>query len=93
MKTLFDYNPTDSELKELFGFDKESNSMAYGFSIMNLPIVDYLKNTSGEERILDVALLLEHRGDIDSASKLWAKIPLVEEQYRGGFDNRIISVD
>lgn len=88
MKTLFDYTPTNAELVELFGFDEKANAMAYGFSIVALPVKEYDARTTAEERLLDVAQLLELRGQRDEAIAIWKQIPDVERQYRSGFDNK-----
>jgi hypothetical protein len=87
MKTIFDNKPTNQELKELFSFDENSNTMAYGFSIVPLTVEDYVRITSSEEKLLDLAQLFELRGDQIAADKIWKQIPDIESQYRGGFDN------
>lgn len=89
MKTIFDYNPTDKELKELFGFDRKTDSMAYGFSIFPLPNKDYEKENDDEGRLLDLAKLFEYRGQTNEAAEIWAKIPDVARQYRGSFDYKV----
>ena len=86
MKTIFDYNPTDAELIELFGFDKEADTMAYGFSVFKLPNSDYDKENSNEGKLLDLALLFEHRELLDEAKAIWKQIPDIDRQYHGGLD-------
>jgi len=86
MKTIFDYNPTDNELVELFGFDKKSDSMAYGFSVFLLPVADYLNENSAEGKLLDVAKLLDLRGLTQEALEIWKQIPDIARQYKCGFD-------
>lgn len=93
MKTIFDFNPTEIELKELFGFNTETDSMSYGFSIIPQPNSEYSTTTSTEEKILDIALLLELRGEQKVANEFWSKIPDVARQYRHGFDNQITFVN
>lgn len=85
--TLFDYTPTNAELVELFGFDEKANAMAYGFSIVALPIKEYDDRTTKEEKLLDIAQLLELRGEQEEAAAIWKQIPDIERQYRGGFDD------
>ncbi|WP_131535498.1 hypothetical protein [Pedobacter nototheniae] len=87
MKTIFDYNPTNPELVELFGYDKKSDSMAYGFSVLLLPVKDYKVENSEEGTLLDLAKLLEHRGLVKEADEIWSKIPDIERQYRAGHDH------
>jgi len=89
MKTIFDYNPTQEELIDLFGLDKESDSMAYGFSVFLLPNKTYDQENSEEGKLLDLAKLFEFRGLESEAKEIWAKIPDVERQYRGGIDHTI----
>lgn len=89
MKTIFDYEPSDKELKELFGFDNEADTMAYGFSIFPLPNKDYDRENDDEGKLLDLAKLFEYRGQKEQAAEIWAKIPDVARQYRGGFDYKI----
>ncbi|MFC4213043.1 hypothetical protein ACFOWA_17740 [Pedobacter lithocola] len=86
MKTIFDYNPTESELIELFGFDKETDTMAYGFLVFKLPIKNYDKENSEDGKLLDLALLFEKRKLLNEANAIWKQIPDIEKQYRGGFD-------
>lgn len=85
--TLFDYTPTTAELVELFGYDEKANAMAYGFSIIALPIKEYDDRTTKEEKLLDIAQLLELRGKHEEAAAIWKQIPDIERQYRGGFDD------
>lgn len=85
--TLFDYTPTNAELVELFGYDEKANAMAYGFSIVALPIKGYNDRTTKEEKLLDIAQLLEFRGKQEEAAAIWKQIPDIERQYRGGFDD------
>lgn len=93
METIFDYNPTKEELVELFGYDEANNTMAYGFAIWQLPIDEYANNTSDEEKLLDLAKLHELRNETQKAKSLWAQIPDIERQYRGGFDDKAYPVD
>lgn len=88
METIFDYNPTDEELVELFGYDKQTESMAYGFSVFLLPIKTYDQENSNDGKLLDLAKLLELRGLQEAAKEIWANIPDIESQYRSGFDYR-----
>lgn len=92
MKTIFDYKPTDKELAELFRYDKDSEMMVYGFSIVPQPIDTYNASTSKEEKILDLAQLLELRGQQSEADALWEQIPEIALQYRHGFDNVSVPV-
>lgn len=87
MKTIFDYNPTNPELVELFGYDKKSDSMAYGFSVFLLAVKDYNFENNDEGKLLDLAKLLEHRGLVKEANEVWSKIPDIERQYRAVHDN------
>ncbi|WP_316851183.1 hypothetical protein [Pedobacter agri] len=86
METIFDYNPTDEELVKLFDYDRQSDSMSYGFSVFSLPNKDYDKENSDEGKLFDIAKLLELRGMKKEASTIWSKIPDVQRQYKGGFD-------
>ncbi|RZJ83795.1 MAG: hypothetical protein EOO20_22170 [Chryseobacterium sp.] len=86
MKTIFDYNPTNRELVELFGFDEVSNSMAYGFCVLLLPVERYDDVNPDDAKLLDLAKLFEHRGMKKEAAAIWSKIPDIERQYKGGFD-------
>ena len=88
METIFKYQPTPEELIELFSFDKETDMMSYGFSIIPLPISDYSKSTD-EEKLLDLAKLFELRGESLLSKEIWKQIPDIERQYRGGFDYNI----
>jgi hypothetical protein len=88
MKTIFEYAPTIEELVDLFGYNEKTDAMAYGFSIVALPVKEYDARTTKEEKLLDVAQLLELRGQRDEAIAIWKQIPDVERQYRSGFDNK-----
>lgn len=89
MKTIFDHNPSSDELKSLFNFNEINQTMIYGFSIVPIKKDDYDNIASNDEKLLDLAQLLEHRGQNEEAKKIWAKIPDIERQYRGGFDYEI----
>jgi len=92
MKTIFDYNPSEKELIELFGFDKRSDSMAYGFSVFLLPNKNYEKENTDDGKLLDIAKLLEFRGQKEEAADIWVQIPDIERQYRSGFDYQVVTV-
>jgi len=87
METIFDHNPTDAELKELFSFNKSENTMCYGFSVIPLPIDRYDSVASSNEKKLDLALLFELRGNQAKADEIWAVIPEIEREYKCGMDN------
>jgi hypothetical protein len=91
MKTIFDFSPTDAELLELFGYNKESDSMAYGFSVFSLPNKDYKKENNRDGMLLDLAKLFELRGQQKEAADIWVQIPDIERQYRSGFDYEVIT--
>ncbi|WP_374164841.1 hypothetical protein [Arcticibacter sp. MXS-1] len=92
METIFTFNPTDKELHHLFSYNCADNTLAGGFSIIPGPRDDYEAVKSEEEKVFDIAKLLEYRGD-ERAKEYWAKIPEIELEYRWGFDNLQIPVD
>jgi len=75
MNTIFEINPTDEELKALFSYDPQTESMTYGFSIIPAKKQAYEKLVSEDEAILDLTQLLELRGYQATADKLWNHIP------------------
>lgn len=89
MKTIFDYNPTDAELTELFFYDPSDKQLIPGTKLFPVPASSY-DSISDDEKKLDVAQLLEYRGERDAAAQLWAQIPDLHRQWKGGFDNEMI---
>ncbi|WP_231464736.1 hypothetical protein [Pedobacter sp. Leaf132] len=89
MKTIFDYKPTQEELKELFSYNETERTMTYGFSIIPIDKHHYISIVNAEEALFDIAQLLELRSDSVEARKIWKQIPEIEKQYRAGFDNNI----
>ncbi|WP_374166540.1 hypothetical protein [Arcticibacter sp. MXS-1] len=91
MKTIFDFNPTNEEMFDLFSYDKDARTLICGFSVLPVPLERYQESASDKGKIFDIALLLEHRND-PKAKKYWAKIPDIEQQYRWEFDDQQIPV-
>jgi hypothetical protein len=93
MKTIFDYNPTDTELTELFDYDEAAQTLSPGFTVFRKPVADY-NNINDDEKLLDVAKLLEYRGETDAAAVIWAKIPDLHRQWTwANNDNQNIAVE
>jgi len=90
MKTIFNYDPTDAELVELFGYDAQGMTLTAGTSVFPKPVAEY-NNISDEEKLLDIAQLLELRGQKAAAAELWGQIPDLHFQWRCGFDYQMIA--
>lgn len=86
MKNIFDFNPSEKELSELFGYVKADDMFTPGFCSAPIALKDYNKVISEEEKAFDAAKLLEYRGNKKEAAKYWAKIPEFKEEYQRGFD-------
>lgn len=84
METIFGLRITEPEMRQLFGYDKASNSMTYGFSVFRLPLEDYTEINSTDGILLDLALLFEHKNLQNEAEKVWSRIPDIKRQYKGG---------
>ena len=92
METIFNFNPSDKELSELFAYDKKAGTLNPGFSVVPVLKEDYQSSVSENEAIMDIAQLLEYRNDTQ-AKEYWQRIPEIERQYRGGFDNQLTTSD
>lgn len=79
METIFDHNPTNSELIELIdGMSKEEYT------------ADWLY--SKEHSLLDITLLYESRNDETKAKQYRDLIPDLYHQWKWGLDNVSIAV-
>jgi len=90
METIFDYNPTASELKAI-GIDYISMTLRHGLNLPDPVSKDvYQAAITQDAAYLDLALLFEHRADQEQADAYWQKIPALQEQYLLGFDELAI---
>lgn len=79
METIFDHNPTKSELVDLAdGMTKD----------------EYLSHwmCSKEHSLLDIVLLYETRNDADTAKRYRDLIPDLYQQWQWGLDNVSIAI-
>ncbi|MBS1746038.1 MAG: hypothetical protein JST21_07710 [Bacteroidetes bacterium] len=90
METIFDYNPTSSELDEI-GINSITLMLRHGIDIPKPVSKDaYIDAVSQDDAYFDLALLFELRGLQKQANKYWAKIPDRHQQYLFGFDDLTI---
>lgn len=89
METIFDYNPTTSELDEI-GIDTIVLMIRHGINIPRPVSKDaYIDAVSQDDAYFDLGLLFEIRGLKKQAKKYWAKVPDRHQQYLLGFDYKI----
>lgn len=91
METIFDHGVTDKEIKKC-GFLDDWQRIRHGIDFVE-PITrqQYLDKITQEAAYFDIALLLEERNK--SAKKYWSKIPEKAQEYKLGFDYKIIEKD
>ena len=81
METIFDYNVTERELIDIFGFDKNDNTITHANYTTPIDIDEYKKLNERVELLNDIAVLLEERGQKSKAKKIWKQIPKKEITY------------
>ena len=90
METIFDFNPTVSEL-EAIGIDSISMTLRHGINLSDTVSKDsYLNAVSQDDTYFDLALLFEFRNHQKQADEYWAKINERHQQYLLGFDDLVI---
>lgn len=77
METIYDHNPTQSELKEL-GLDFRSKE-------------EYLKILDQDSMWFKLALLFRLRKDKQNENRAWSHIPDQRDEFLRGFD--VIDLD
>jgi hypothetical protein len=90
METIYDHNPTASEL-EAIGIDSVSLSIRHGVSIAD-PVTKntYTAAVTTEDAYFDLALLFQHRNDQKTANAYSSKVPDRMQQYELGYDYSIV---
>lgn len=91
METIFDFNPTDTELIDILGYNNKTDELYLPLSEGIATINEYATIVSNEGRIFNIAVLLESRND-ERSKEYWSQIPDIELQYRLGFDDEQIRV-
>lgn len=92
METIFDYNPTPSELDDI-RFDSLSFCQKFGINL-SVPLTRelYLQHITQDFAYYDLACLFEFRDQMIKAQEYWDKLP-VEFQHDGlGDDYQILAV-
>jgi hypothetical protein len=92
MVSIFDYNITVQELKDI-RFDSLSLCQKFGIEI-DQPLTPqlYLQLVSQQNAYYDLALLFEFRDDQASADEFWAKLPEKLRYKYLGFDYEIVAI-
>lgn len=86
METIFDHNPTQSELNAL-RFDALSFTLKFGIELNEELTTDSYKNHITKEfAFYDLACLFEERGDMDKAEQYWQQLPKAYKEYGLGYD-------
>ena len=92
METIFDHNPTQSELNTL-RFDALSFTLKFGIELNEELTPDsYKKHITKDFSFYDLACLFEARGDIDKAQQYWKHLPKAYKEYGLGYDCATITV-
>lgn len=92
MITVFDFNPTASELIDI-QFDSHSLCLKFGIETdEKLTPELYKKLVNQEQSYYDLAILFEFRNDSKAADKYWSKVPSSwKENFLGSDIENIIS--
>lgn len=91
METIFDHNPTSSELVDI-QFDSISFLQRFGIELKSvLTKENYISSISQKFAYYDIAMLYEFREDSNTANKYWSKIPEIKP-YSLGLDNLNIPI-
>lgn len=86
METIFDHNPTPSELNDI-RFDSLSLCQKFGIETSEKLTPElYKKLVSQENAYYDIALLFEFRDDAESANTYWKKLPESYKTVGLGYD-------
>lgn len=86
METIFDHNPTITELEEC-GYLSSWQNVRHGIDFEQpLTEAGYFAQITKKAAYFDLALLYEFRGDQKKADQYWEKIPEMGNEYKLGFD-------
>lgn len=86
METVFEHNPTKTEIDEC-GFLSGWQNVRHGISFdQPLTQAGYLTHITQDAAFFDLALLFEFRGDQTIADQYWEKVPDRAREYKLGFD-------
>lgn len=89
LETIFDYNPTESELINI-RFDSLSLCLKFGIDIIE-PLTPklYKKLVTQKNAYYDLACLFEYRNEPEKANEYWGKLPTKQKIDGLGYDNEV----
>lgn len=92
MVSIFDYNITPQELKDI-RFDSLSLCQKFGIEI-DEPLTPelYLSLVSQQNAYYDLAILFEFREDQAKSDEFWSKLPEKLRYKYVGFDYQIVAI-